>query len=115
MSALGTFSPGVFWPGGFCPGSFARGDFFPGGLLPGGIFVREGFCPGGGAFVRGVFCPGGLCPFPQFQWVYAPSRLSVPSMIYVYPAGGRIQLTYQELDGQNKQKNRQTKNTNSAP
>ena len=61
------FSPGVFWPGGaFVRGSFARGDF----------------------------CPGGLCPFPpQFQYVYEPSRFSVPSMIYVYPAGGRIQLT----------------------
>jgi len=28
----------------------------------------------------------------------------VPSMIYVYPAGGLIQLTSQERDGQKKQK-----------
>jgi len=36
---------------------------------------------------------GGLMPVPQVQCVYARSTLSVPSMIYVYPAGGRIQLT----------------------
>jgi len=53
----------------------AAGHFFPGGLLPGGLLS------------------GGLCPSPQFQCVYEPSRLSVPSMIYVYHAGGRIQLT----------------------
>jgi len=38
--------------------------------------------------VRGAYARS-----PQVQCVYAPSRLSVPSMIYVYPAGGRIQLT----------------------
>jgi len=54
----------------------AAGHFFPGGLLPGGTFVR-------GAYARS----------PQVQCVYASSRLSVPSMIYVYSAGGRIQLT----------------------
>jgi len=27
---------------------------------------------------RNYNCPGGLCPFPQFQCVYVPSRLSVP-------------------------------------
>ena len=32
----------------------------------------------GEIFVRGCFCPGGLCPFPQVQCVYEPSRLSVP-------------------------------------
>jgi len=42
----------------------AAGHFFPGGLLS-----------------------GGLMPVPPI------SMLSVPSMIYVYPAGGRIQLT----------------------
>jgi len=46
----------------------------------GGIIVR-------GAFVRGVFCPGGLLSGglmsfpPQVQCVYAPSRLSVPSIV----------------------------------
>jgi len=59
----------------------AAGHFFPGGLLAGGIFVREGFCPG--VYARS----------PQVQCVYEPSRLSVPNMIYDYPAGGRIQLT----------------------
>ena len=38
--------------------------------------------------VRGAYAHS-----PQVQCVYAPSRLSVPTMIYVYPAGGRIQLT----------------------
>ena len=36
---------------------------------------------------------GAYARCPQVQCVYAPSRLSVPSMIYVYPADGRIQLT----------------------
>ena len=36
---------------------------------------------------------GAYARSPQVQCVYEPSRLSVPSMIYVYPAGGRIQLT----------------------
>ena len=76
----------------FPRGSFGRGDFWPGGFLSGRAFVRGAFVRGG-SFVRGNFSPGGLCPFPQVQCVYAPSRLSVPSMIYVYPAGGRIQLT----------------------
>ena len=35
--------------------------------------------------VRGAYARS-----PQVQCVYAPSRLSVPSMIYAYPAGGRI-------------------------
>ena len=65
-----TFSPGVFCPGALLPG----GHFWPGELLAGVIFVR-------GAFVRGVFCPGAYARFPQVQCVYAPSRLSVPSVV----------------------------------
>jgi len=42
----------------------ATGHFFPGGLLAGGTFVR-------GAYARS----------PQFQCVYEPSRLSVPSIV----------------------------------
>ena len=88
MSSLGTFSPGVF-----CPGA----------LLAGGIFVREGFCPGG--LLPGGLLSGGLMPVPpNFNGV-----LPVPSMIYVYPAGGRIQLTYQERDEQKKQTKKETK------
>ena len=34
-----------------------------------------------GVFCPGHFWPGGLCPFPQVQCVYAPSRLSVPSIV----------------------------------
>jgi len=83
-------------PGGLLSGgAFARVHFWPGGLLAGGIFVRGVFCPGG-LFPRG-FCPGvllsgGLLPrgtfvqgayahSPQVQCVYAPSRLSVPSIV----------------------------------
>jgi len=60
-------------------GHFSQGVFWPGGLLAGGFLS-------GGAFVWGVFCPGGLlsgglCPFPQVQCVYVPSRLSVPSIV----------------------------------
>ena len=69
-----------------------------------GTFSPGVFWPGGGIFVWEGFCPEDLCPSPQVQCVYEPSRLSVPSMIYVYPAGGRIQLTYQERDGQKKDK-----------
>jgi len=48
----------------------------------------------GGIFVRGCLLSGGLMPVsPNSMRIYAPSRLSVPSMIYVYPVGGRIQLT----------------------
>ena len=42
----------------------AAGHFFPGGLLPGGTFVW-------GAYAHS----------PQVQCVYAPSRLSVPSIV----------------------------------
>ena len=63
----------------------AAGHFFPGGLLAGGTFGLGDFCPGvllsGGSFARGDFCPGGLCPFPQVQCVYEPSRLSVPIIV----------------------------------
>jgi len=77
--------------------SFARGDFFPGGLLPGdtfgreefwpgGIFVWEGFCPGGGLLsggllAEGTFARGAYARSPQVQCVYAPFRLSVPSIV----------------------------------
>ena len=97
LLAGGLLAGGIFVREGFCPG-----DFFPGSLLPGGTFGLGdfwpgGFCPGGllfgGSFARGDFCPGAYARSPQVQCVYAPSRLSVPSMIYVYPAGGRIQLT----------------------
>ena len=57
-------------------------------MSPLGTFSRGSFGRGGGAFVRRAYARS-----PQFQWVYEPSRLSVPSMIYVYPAVGRIQLT----------------------
>ena len=86
--AAGHFFPGSLlagWGGLLSGGSFARGDFFPGGLLLGGTFARGHFWPGdfcpGGLLPGGDFCPGGLCPFPQVQCVYAPSRLSVPSIV----------------------------------
>ena len=102
----GLLAGGIFVQGCFCPGVFCPGDFFPGGLLPGGTFGRGTF--GRGIFVRGCFCPGGLLPggtfprgsfarghfwpvgllsrgahahSPQVQCVYAPSRLSVPSIV----------------------------------
>jgi len=60
----------------------AAGHFFPGGLLPGGTLGRGDFWPGGflsgRAFVRGAYARS-----PQVQCVYEPSRLSVPSMIYI--------------------------------
>ena len=52
-----------------------------GGIIVGGTRTKT-------KTVRGAYARS-----PQVQCVYAPSRLSVPSMIYVYPAGGRIQLT----------------------
>ena len=78
-------SPLVGCPG---PGGFY---FFPRGLFPGGTFGRGDFWPGG-IFVRGCFCPGRLLPggtfvrgayarSPQVQCVYAPSRLSMPSIV----------------------------------
>ena len=100
--ARGDFSPGVFCPGALLAGgTFGRGDFCPGGLLFGGGFVRGVFCPGGlfpgvfwpgGIFVREGFRPGGLLPGGTFVWgayarstqvqcLYAPSRLSVPSIL----------------------------------
>ena len=94
--ARGSFARGNFFPGALLPGgTFDRGDFWPEGFLSGRAFVRGSFargtfspavfCPeallAGGTFARGDFCPGGLCPFPQCQCVYAPSRLSVPSIV----------------------------------
>ena len=59
------FVRGCFCPGGsFARGTFGRGDFWPRGFLSGGTFVR-------GAYARSL----------QVQCVYAPSRLSVPSII----------------------------------
>ena len=55
----GHFFPGVFWPGDFLSGGALSGD-----LLPGGSFAR-------GAYARS----------PHVQCVYAPSRLSVPSIV----------------------------------
>jgi len=61
-------------------GAFVRGVFFPAGLLPGGTFGRGDFCLGGllpgGTFVRGAYARS-----PQVQCIYAPSRLSVPSIV----------------------------------
>ena len=81
----GFFSRGDFFPGGLLPGrTFGQGDFWPGGFLA-GVLLSGGLLPGGtfprGSFAWGHFCPGGLCPFPQVQCVYAPSRLSVPSIV----------------------------------
>ena len=66
----GTFSPGVFCPGALLAGgTFGRGDFCPGVLLSGGLL------PGG-------LLSGGLMPVPPLvQCIYAPSRLSVPSVV----------------------------------
>ena len=78
---------GIFVWGCFCPGVFCPGDFFPGGLLPGGTLGRGDFwfLSGGafvwGSFARGDFCPGAYARSPQVQCVYAPSRLSVPSIV----------------------------------
>ena len=53
-----------------CPDTRGRGDFCPGVLLS------------GGSFARGGLLSGGLMPIPpQVQCVYAPSRLSVPSIV----------------------------------
>jgi len=61
-------------------GLFCPGGLFPRGLLPVGTFGRGGFCPGdllpGGTFVRGAYARS-----PQVQCVYAPSRLSVRSIV----------------------------------
>jgi len=50
-----------------------------------GVRGRGDFCPGvllsGGSFARGDFCPGAYARSPQVQCVYAPSRLSVPSIV----------------------------------
>ena len=68
--AAGHFFPGGLSAGGLLSGgSFARGHFWPGGLLPGGLLS-------GGTFVRRAYARS-----PQVQCVYAPSRLSVPSIV----------------------------------
>ena len=87
----GTFGWGDFWQGGFLSGgSFARGTFSPGvfcpgALLAGGTFGRGDFCPGvllsGGLLPEGTFVRGAYARSPQVQCVYAPSRLSVPSIV----------------------------------
>jgi len=65
---------------------FFRGCFCPEGLLPGGTFVRGdfwlgGFLSGGGSFAPGTFVRGAYARSPQVQCIYAPSRLSVPSIV----------------------------------
>ena len=47
----------------------AAGHFYPGGFLAGGSFAR-------GTFVQGAYARS-----PQVQCVYAPSSLSVPSIV----------------------------------
>ena len=44
-----------------------------------GIFVRGAFV--WGSFARGTFVRGAYACSPQVQCVYAPSRLSVPSIV----------------------------------
>jgi len=58
----------------FLRGSFGRGDFWPGGFLSGGAFVR-------GSFARKTFVWGAYARSLQVQCIYAPSRLSVPSIV----------------------------------
>ena len=76
--------------GHFFDGGLLSGGLLPGGLLPGGLFSRGSFAwghfwPGGllagGAFVRGTFVRGAYARSPQVQCVYAPSRLSVRSIV----------------------------------
>jgi len=61
------------------------GGFFPEGILPGGTFGQGDFWPGvllsGGSFARVTFVRGAYARSPQVQCVYAPSRLSVPSIV----------------------------------
>ena len=75
-AAIEYVAAGHFFPGGLLAGgTFGRRDFCLGGLLPGGIFVR-GVLLSGGTFVRDAYARS-----PQVQCVYAPSRLSVPSIV----------------------------------
>ena len=69
----GDFCLGVLLSGGLLP----EGTW-PGGFLSGGAFVRGSFARG--SFARGTFVQG-LVRSPQVQCVYAPSRLSVPSIV----------------------------------
>ena len=73
-------SGGAFVRGVFCPGNFSPGVFCPGELLAGGIFVLGCFCPGG-SFARGTFVQGAYARSTHVQCVYAPSKLSVPSIV----------------------------------
>ena len=59
----------------------AAGHFFPGGLLAGGTFGRGDFCPGGLLSGGGTFVRGAYARSPQVQCIYAPSRLSVSSIL----------------------------------
>jgi len=71
---LGVRGRGDLCPGGLLPAGLSLGVFCPRALLAGG-FLSGGLMPGW-TFVR-----GGLCLFPQVQCIYAPSRLSVPSIV----------------------------------
>ena len=81
MSPLvGCPGPGGFLSGGaFVRGVICLGDLLPGVICPGDFFPGV-FCPGtllaGGTFVRGAYAHS-----PQVQCVYAPSRLSVHSIV----------------------------------
>ena len=57
----------------------AAGHFFPGGLLAGGFLSGGAFVRG--SFARGTFVRGAYARSSQVQCVYAPSRLSVPSIL----------------------------------
>ena len=85
----GAFVRGVFCPGALLAGeTFGRGCFCPGGRFPRGSFARGTFGRGllagvffvWGSFARGT-CPGAYARSPQVQCIYAPSRLSVPSVV----------------------------------
>ena len=78
--AAGHFFPGDLLTGGLLSGGpFARGHFWPGGLLAGGFLSGVLFY--GVSFARGTFVWGAYARSPQVQCVYAPSRLSMPSII----------------------------------
>jgi len=90
-AAIEYVAAGHFFPRGLLAGGFfVWGCFCPGGLLPGGTFSPGVFCPGAllpggflseGAFARGTFVRGAYARSPQVQCIYAPSRLSVPSIV----------------------------------
>ena len=80
LSLVGCPGPGGIFFGVLLSGGLARGDFFPWDLLPRGDFVRGCFCPRG-LLPGGTFVQGAYVLSPQVQCVYAPSRLSVPSIV----------------------------------